>query len=138
MNRNLKYLLITLLVIIAFGFYQTVKYAGSKAYSYVSNSNISIDSIPDGNYRGSFHLTKYISLAKIKFIIKDGKLDTLTIPHLLTTPFLNYKNEIRDSIIHEKNLQFDAVSGATRTSFYIKAAIHNAVISGNPNSDKDP
>ena len=126
MNRNLKYLLLTILIVFLFAGYQLIKQSGIKAYKYVNNRTMDY-SISDGQYNGSFNLWDNLVLAKVEFGISNGNIDTFAIPYLIDSPFKNVKKSVQDSIYKDSTLQFDAVSGATRSSFFVKAAILEAI-----------
>jgi uncharacterized protein with FMN-binding domain len=128
MKRNLKYLVITLLLFLGFGGYQFYKHAGLKAYKFVGKNKIPIDSLSDGKYEGSFTSLHIIPLAKVKYEINKGELEDFSILFLMQTPFSKVKDSIQDSVYKSNSLKFDAVTGATRTSYFVKAAIHKAAM----------
>ncbi len=127
MNRNFKYLLVTLLVILAFFGYKLIQYSGIQAYKYVKSNSIELESIEDGNYTGKFTTLKFFPLAEVNIHISHGKVKDVSIPYLIATPFKGVKNSVKDSIKKSQSPRFDAVSGATRSSYFVKAAIHKAI-----------
>jgi uncharacterized protein with FMN-binding domain len=127
MSRNLKYLLLTLVVILTFSGYKLIQHSGIQAYKYVENSSVTLDSVEDGKYNGKFTALEYFPLAEVEIHISQGKIKDITIPYLIATPFKGVKLSVSDSIKKTESIQFDAVTGATRSSYFVKAAIHNAI-----------
>jgi len=130
MNRNLKYLMIVVLLTLSFAGYQYFKHAGLKAYRYVGRSKTALDSLADGRYSGTFSPFNVIALARVNFQVTNGKVNDFTISRLVVTPWNKVKPALQDSVRRKKNLQFDSVTGATRSSFFVKAAVHNAFDDG--------
>ncbi|HKL37706.1 MAG TPA: FMN-binding protein [Bacteroidales bacterium] len=126
MNRTLKYLMIVVVLTLLFSGYQYFKHAGLKAYHYVSRSEVALDSLDDGHYYGSFSPFDVIPLAQVTFQVSNGKVNEFKISRLVVTPWNKVKPALQDSVRSKKNLQFDSVTGATRSSFFVKAAVHNA------------
>ena len=92
----------------------------------MNNSKKEVDSLPDGTYKGSFKPFNLIKLATVEFTIKERKIKRFEISRLFLTPWKEVRPSIQDSIKKNSSLKFNAVSGATRSSFYVKAAILNA------------
>ena len=134
MHRNLKYLLITLLVVLIFTGYELIKYSGIEAYKTVKNKPISLENTDDGLYKGSFTTLNFFLFAEVEFQVNQGKIKKITIPYLIATPFKGVKKSITDSIKQSESIHFDAVSGATRSSFFVKAAMYKAL---SPESKKE-
>ena len=126
MNRNLKYLLILLSVTLLFAGYLYFKHAGIKAYRYVGASKVELDSLPNGSYNGTFRPFNLLSLAKVQFRVDKGQVKDFSIPRLLVSPWNQVKPSITDSVRIKQSLEFDAITGATRSSYFIKAAFHDA------------
>lgn len=126
MKRNLKYLMILLIVALFFGGYQYFKHSGLQAYRHVSRSEVKLDSLPNGKYEGSYKPFNVMTLARVQFRVKEGKVRDFSIPRLIVSPWNTIKPAITDSIKNKQSLRFDAISGATRSSYFIKAALHNA------------
>ncbi len=126
MNRNLKYLLILLGVTFLFLGYQYFKQAGLQAYRYVGQSRVELDSLADGTYQGSFQPFDMLTLARVQFKVKNGKVQQIAIPRLTVSPWNSIKSTITDSIRTRQSVKFDAITGATRSSFFVKAALHDA------------
>lgn len=126
MNRNLKYLLILLGVSFLFLGYQYFKHAGLKAYRYVGKSKVAADTLPDGQYSGSFRPFNLLSLAKVHFQVENGKVKEFAIPRLMVSPWNRIKPSVTDSVMKNQSVHFDAITGATRSSYFIKAAVKKA------------
>jgi len=128
MKRKLKYLLILIGVTMLFAGYQYFKHAGLQAYQYVGKSQVKLDSLPNGKYSGSFRPFDLISLAKVKFRVDQGKVKDFTIPRLVVSPWNQIKPSITDSVRIKQSVHFDAITGATRSSYFVKAALHDALL----------
>jgi uncharacterized protein with FMN-binding domain len=138
MNRKLKYLTVVIVITFAFLGYQYFKHAGLKAYHYVGQSQTALDSLSDGQYHGSFSPFDMISLARVSFHIRDGKVNDFKISRLIVSPWNKVKPALQDSIRRKKELQFDSITGATRSSFFVKAAVHDACKNGQKKKNKRP
>ncbi len=126
MKRNLKYLLILLGVTLFFLGYQYFKHAGLKAYQYVGKSEVARDSLPDGQYSGAFSPFNLLPLAKVHFQVENGKVKDFAIPRLMVSPWNRIRPSVTDSIRKNQSVHFDAITGATRSSYFIKAAVKKA------------
>lgn len=126
MKRKIKYLLILLVVTFAFLGYEYFKHAGTKAYYYVNNTEVSLDSLADGSYIGTFSPLNIIPVAKVQFNIENGKVEEFTISRLIVSPWNKVKPAIQKKVRETQSVRFDAISGATRSSFFVKAAVHQA------------
>ena len=138
MKRKIKYLMILLGVTVLFGGYQYYKHAGLRAYTYVRQSEAKIDSLADGQYQGAYSPFNILSLARVEFKVENGKIQDFNIPRLIATPWNSVKPLIQDTVRTKQSLRFDAVSGATRSSFFVKAAMHSACGQKNPRTKKQP
>ena len=116
MKRNIRYLFILLTIILIFGGYQYFKHAGLRAYRYVGQSEVQLDSLANGRYHGVFSPFKVIHLARVKFSIEEGKVTDFTIPRLLVSPWNKVKPAIEDTVQTKRSFHFDAITGATETS----------------------
>jgi len=125
-KRDRNYLLVFLGTILLFVVYIFTQKTGVKAYQIIQETKITGDSIPSGNYSGHFQAYN-ITFAEVQFSLDSGRIKNFTIPTLLKAPWIDVEQALADSIEHQNKLEFDAISGATRTSLYVKAAIRNAV-----------
>jgi len=126
MNRDLKYLLILLAVAAFFLGFQYFKHAGIRAYQHVRRSSLSLDSLPNGRYSGSFRPFNLLPLAKVSFRVDGGQVKDFSIPRLVDAPWNQVKHSITDTIRTKQSVHFDAITGATRSSYFVKAAVHDA------------
>lgn len=128
LKRFAFYMLIFILsfVITAIIINQVIKIANKKAQDYTFNFTPNINYLQDGNYQGSYRFIG-ISLAEICFTLNNNELSFVEIPKLFQTPGSLYKKEIQNKLQLNKSLDLDAISGATRTSNFVKAAIKDAI-----------
>jgi uncharacterized protein with FMN-binding domain len=131
MNRNLKYLLIIIALTASFAGYKFIKFAGFKAYQEVKQNSVKMETLANGSYTGKFNVFNNIPLASVQFKIEEGNINDFSISYLLSSPFKDVKSSVKDSVRKSQSVHFDAVSGATRSSFYVKAAILNAILENN-------
>ena len=135
-KRDRNYLIVFLAIILFFIGYLFIKNSGVKAYQSIQQHAFIQDSLPKGKYGGTFQAYN-ITFAKVKFTItddKNGKISTFKIPTLIRAPWISIKPSIINTITQKDSLEFDAISGATGTSLYVKAAIHEAVKNGTGDS----
>ena len=125
-KRDRNYLIVFLAIILIFIGYLFIKKSGVKAYQLIQETSYTQDSLSKGTYKGTFQAYN-ITFAEVKFTISDGKVRTFKIPRLIKAPWINVKSSIINTITQKDSLEFDAISGATGTSLYVKAAIHEAV-----------
>lgn len=124
-KRDIKYLIISFLVILLFVIHLFYKKIGMKAYREVQKDTLT-HSLKEGNYRGSFQ-AYHMNLATVSFTIDDDSIHCFTIERIFTAPWISIKEALTDSIQKNNSLNFDAVSGATQSSYYVKAAIQDAI-----------
>jgi uncharacterized protein with FMN-binding domain len=110
---------------------QFVKIANKNAQLYIQDFTPSTSSLPDGNYIGKYKAYKLFTMSKVEFTVQNGIIIDVSIDKLLHTPGSAYKDDIEKKIRQNKALEIDAVTGATRTSNFAKAAIKNAIESKN-------
>jgi len=115
---------------------QFVKIANQNASDYIQNFRPKTSSLPDGIYAGKYKAYKLFTMSKVKFKIKNGIILDISINKLFHTPGSVYKDDIENKIKQNKILDINAITGATRTSNFAKAAIKNAIESKNiPNTN---
>jgi uncharacterized protein with FMN-binding domain len=110
---------------------QFVKIANENAQLYIQNFTPTTSSLPDGNYKGKYKAFKLFTMSKVEFKVQNGIIIDISIDKLFHTPGSAYKNDIEKKIKQNKILEIDAVTGATRTSNFARAAIKNAIESKN-------
>jgi uncharacterized protein with FMN-binding domain len=125
-KRDRNYLIVFLAVILTFIGYLFIKKSGVKAYQIIQKHSYTQDSLPKGNYSGAFEAYN-INFAKVKFVLRNGKIDSFEIPKVIHAPWIDVRTSVIDSIQSKNTLEFDAVTGASSSSLYIKAAIHKAI-----------
>lgn len=108
-------------------FTSIIKKANENAYKYIENFNPVTSELPDGTYVGKYKLFSVFTLSKIKFDIKNGKISQFELKRLFHSPGSAYKEEIENQIKKTGKLEVNAISGATRTSNFAKAAIKDAI-----------
>ena len=134
---NKMMLLIFILISAVMLGYGIMQYAGHKAALAAADSSWEQTIPDDGHYTGTYRLFG-VKTACVQFNIRDRNLQTFGIGNLVTTPGHGVKSEIMDQIKINKNLRFDAVSGATISSQFVKAAITNAVKNKNHLTNHSP
>ena len=104
--------------------------AGRAAQNSVGNFIPDQSTLSDGKYQGEFsYLSGHIG-AEVSFEIKNGKLWLIKFDKLYGTTFTGSAQKVYFAIDDNKNLNFDAISGATITSNLAKAAIKDAINKG--------
>lgn len=129
MKKIIPYVLVFVIsfLIAIFAIKQGAKHANKKAQEFISNYTVNTNELSDGLYKGKF---KYLlfTMAEIEFTIKNGLATDIQLRKLFQTPGSLYKNEIEHRFNEDQTIELDAISGATRTSNFAKAAIKNAII----------
>jgi len=82
--------------------------------------------LADGVYEGGYYAFGKIPAAKVRFTVSDSALSNFYTIDVLTVPRYNLKVKIQQAVA-DKGLQFDAISGATISSSFVKAAMINAI-----------
>ena len=103
---------------------------GKKANSYIRDFKPDVSILADGTYTGSFSYIVERVGATITFEVNKGKLGKCQFQKLYGTFGYGAPNLVKAQIDLKRNLDFDAVSGATVTSNFAKAAIKNAIEKG--------
>ena len=104
-----------------------VKKANEEAKLYVHKFNPSTSQLQNGTYHGKFKAFKFITMSKVEFAVKNGKVLHIKFKRMFHTPGSPYKEDIENRIMLSEKLEIDALTGATRTSNFAKAAIKNAL-----------
>ena len=131
--KTLIRLLVSVIVLFIFlivAFFIFFSRIGKAAQNYVGDFKPDVKKLADGKYIGSFmYINERIS-SEVTFEIKDSSLWLINFDKLYGSPVLGAQQKVIDRIDSLKNLDFDAVSGATVTSMFAKAAIKNAIENG--------
>lgn len=125
-KRDRNYLIVFLSITLLFVAYMLVKNTGVKAYRVIQHHTYNEDTLTEGKYNGSFEAYN-VKFAEVNFSLDNGKVKEFKIPTLIHAPWINVKTSIIDTITKKDTLDFDAISGATGTSLYVKAAIRDAI-----------
>jgi uncharacterized protein with FMN-binding domain len=83
--------------------------------------------LDDGLYSGQFRAIMGLVKAGVEFEIRDSVLNKCEFVRLTSTPGYGVKEKIITSINSSGDLDFEAITGATHTSSFAKAAIKDAV-----------
>ena len=122
--HTIRLLVIVLVLVFGLMFVQVYMHA-PKAEELIGYYPESIWEPEIGSYSGEYH--GLIGLSKVSFEISDSGIEWFRIEQAGTTPFFSVKKEdFERHIMEQQKLDFDAVSGATYTSNFIKAAIIDA------------
>ena len=104
-----------------------VKKANENANQYIEHFEPATSKLPNGIYKGKFKAFKIISLSEVEFVIENGLVKSIDFKRMTHFPGNAYKEEIENQIKHFKKLEVDAITGATRTCNFAKAAIKTAI-----------
>ena len=104
-----------------------MQYAGYKAAQTAGKEDFEEEILADGDYSGEYRFFGVKTAASVQFSIRDKKLYRFNIDKILSTPGHDVKEHILHAIKPGGDLNFDAVSGATVSSQFVRAAIKNAV-----------
>jgi len=128
-KKLLPYLIVFLIAFIATPITGNlvIKKANEEAKQLTQNFHPNITYLSDGFYQGKFKAFNLITLSHVEFTIKNNKIEKLRFKKMVHTPGYLSKKDIEAKIKNTKHLEIDAISGATRTSNFAKAAIKNAI-----------
>ena len=104
-----------------------VKKANEDANQYIEHFEPATSKLPNGVYKGKFKAFKIITLSKVEFEIENGFIKNIDFKRMTHFPGNAYKGDIENQIKHTGQLEVNAISGATRTSNFAKAAIKVAI-----------
>jgi len=104
-----------------------IKKANEDANQYIERFEPVTSRLPNGVYKGKFKAFKIITMSKVEFEIENGLLKNIDFIRITHFPGNAYKEDIENQIRNTGQLEVNAISGATRTSNFAKAAIKNAV-----------
>jgi len=104
-----------------------IVYADNKAKDYIEDFNVSSLHVPDGEYSGNFKIFGVFAVAKVTFVMENSRIKEISFKRILHSPGKNYEIDIEKKILDNQDLELDAITGATRTSNFAKAAIKNAL-----------
>jgi len=104
-----------------------IVYADNKAKDYIEDFNVKSVYVPDGECSSNFKVLGVFAVAKVKFVIEKSHIKEISFKRVLHSPGKNYENDIEKKVLENKDLELDAITGATRTSNFAKAAIKNAL-----------
>lgn len=128
-RKLLPYLIVFLIAFIATPLIGNlaIKKANEEARQLTQNFHPNTTHLADGFYQGKFKVFNLITLSHVEFTIKNKKIEKLRFKKMFHTPGYLSKEDIETRIKNTKHLELDAISGATRTSNFAKAAIRNAL-----------
>lgn len=116
--------------IVIFG-YTFFMFSSKKAKQYSVENHTEIIDAKSGVYSGEYKFTDFIVLAKIQFEVIEGKITNIQLKKLANTRTHKCENELIQRIENCQQIDFDAISGATGTSNFAKAALANAFVKDN-------
>lgn len=122
-----------ILIIIVIGFlagFMIFHKAGNKADKYVGDYIPVTEALEDGYYKGNYETFAGFLKTEVEFEIKDSTLLRCEFPKLISTPGYGVEKKILESINTSGDLNFEAVSGATHSCSFARAAIKNAIETG--------
>lgn len=102
--------------------------ASEHAEEYYITSKSELISSNSGVYIGEHKFANLLTFAKVQIKVVDGKIKDIDFIKLVNTPTHECKDEVMQRIVDSQEINFDAVSGATCTSNFAKAAVANALV----------
>ncbi len=102
---------------------------GKQAREYVGDFKPDVSELSDGTYKGTYDISKSKTGAEIEFTIESQRVTSLTVIKVHHTPLFPASKKIKRKIENDRNLNFDAITGATNSSNLLRAAIKNALVS---------
>lgn len=123
--RKFIYLLIFIIIVVVaiYFYYNNV---GKTARIYVDDYIVVLDSTNHGTYMGVYEAWPGITAASVSFSVDSGKLVQFDVIKVFTIMGGGVEDSIASVVEESGELDFDAISGATHSSYFIKAAIKNA------------
>ena len=103
------------------------KKANENAKEYVEDFKPITSKLPDGTYEGKYKAFGIITMSKVEFTVKKGNIKNIKFKKMFHSPGSPYKESIENQIRQSQRLEVDAITGATRSSNFAKAAIKNAL-----------
>lgn len=103
------------------------KKANQQAKEFVQDFKPKTAQLPDGTYHGKYKAFGIITMAKVEFIVQNGFIITIEFKKMFHSPGSPYKENIENQIKQTKRLEVNAITGATRSSNFAKAAIKDAI-----------
>ncbi len=122
--------ILALFILYLIFFYFLVKKTDMEARRISGKFRPDISVLPDGKYAGRFSPSFKRFGAEVTFEIKDHRLGIIRFEELYGTPGYGAPQSTIEKIEETGNLDFDAVSGATITADFAKAAIRDAIENG--------
>lgn len=124
----IKQLIIVLLssAIIVFLTFSLLFHAAGRQAARIAEKQVNAAALEDGQYQGKYLAFGKVPAATVQFSVFEKRLINFNIVDVLTIPKYDVKPKML-SAVGNQGLQFDAVSGATVSSQFVKAAIVNAV-----------
>jgi len=104
-----------------------IKYLNKKANEFILNFRPNTKQLEDGKYQGKFKVFRFISMSEVEFEITNGRVKYIEFKKMYHSPGSPYKENIETQIRQTQVLEVDAISGATRSSNFAKAAIKRAI-----------
>jgi len=127
MTTILLVIIVILIQIIICTLYHIIYKAGLQADEYLDDFVPDTKSLNDGTYKGYYLVFGLIKGAEIEFEIKDRRVSFVTFHHILHTPDSDAPEKILSDIEKNQDLDFDAISGASRTTSFAKSALKKAI-----------
>ena len=104
-----------------------IKKANEQAREYAENFKPKTSTLPDGTYQGKYKAFGLFTMSDVEFTVLNGVVETIEFKRMFHSPGSAYKENIETQIKQSRKLEVNAISGATRTSNFAKAAIIDAV-----------
>ena len=102
----------------------------NRVAAFIGNFVPEVSRLEDGRYKGQFGMLNNRMEARVEFIVENHQLIACNFDKLFGTPGHKAPYLVKQKIDQIGKLDFDAVSGATLTSYMARAAIKNAIEKG--------
>ena len=131
--RKTVNIIFIILIVIVIGFLTGLMFfnkAGNTANKFTGDFIPVTEEFENGYYKGSFETFAGILKTEVEFEIKNSTLVRCEFPKLTATPGYGAAKKILSNINTSGELNFEAVSGATHSCSFARAAIKDAVEKG--------
>ena len=122
-------IMIIIVIVVGAGFIIFHK-AGKAAEKNIGDFTPVTKELEEGCYKGNFKTFMGIVKTEVEFKIRDSTLIKCELLKLATTPGYGVTEKILSNINISGDLNFEAVSGATHSCSFVRAAVKDAIEKG--------
>mgnify|MGYP002749948937 CR=1 FL=1 len=127
---NIILLILIIIVIVVGAGLIIFNKAGKAAEKDIGDFTPVTKELEDGCYKGDYSIFLGLAKTEVELEIRDSTLIKCELLKLVTTPGYGIAEKILSNINTSGNLDFEAVSGATYSCSFVRAAIKEAVEKG--------